>query len=264
MTLQDQIGNLINIKAPPVRIVSLVPSQTELLHALGLEEEVVGITKFCLHPSDWYSRKKKIGGTKNPNISEIISLQPDLIIANKEENRQEDVELIREVCPVWTSDVHDLEGALNMIEQIGVLVNRKENANTLIHQITNNFNALNNSHQIKVAYLIWKNPYMSVGGDTFIHSMLMQAGFINVFAHYTRYPVITEEMLTESGADYIFLSSEPYPFKEKHIAETESLMMKNNPNAKVLIVNGEYFSWYGSRLKNAANYLNNLVNSIGA
>jgi ABC-type Fe3+-hydroxamate transport system substrate-binding protein len=264
MIIPDQLGNQITLSAPPKRIVSLVPSQTELLFSLGLEEEVVGITKFCIHPNNWFHTKKKIGGTKNPHISEIISLNPDLIIANKEENRAEDVNLLREICPVWTSDIHNLDDALKMIEQIGLLVNRKQNSEELIRDIKDQFNVIRHSHPIKVAYLIWKNPYMSVGRDTFIHSMLTQTGFINVFADYTRYPEITEKMLTECNADFVFLSSEPYPFKEKHIAETETLIKKKNPNGKVLIVNGEYFSWYGSRLKNAADYLSNLINSICA
>jgi ABC-type Fe3+-hydroxamate transport system substrate-binding protein len=264
MTIQDQIGNQIILSEPPKRIVSLVPSQTELLFSLGLEDEVVGITKFCIHPENWFRTKTRIGGTKNPHISKITSLNPDIIIANKEENREEDVKALRAICPVWTSDVHHLDDALNMIEQIGIVVNRKENADKLICEIRDKFNILSQSHHIKVAYLIWKNPYMSIGNDTFIHSMLQQAGFINVFANYTRYPVITEEMLKECNADYIFLSSEPYPFKEKHIMELNQILSQKNAHAKVLLVNGEYFSWYGSRLTDAANYLNNLINSLCA
>ena len=246
-----------NILFPPKRIVSLVPSQTELLHYLGLEEEVIGITKFCIHPDSWFRHKTRIGGTKQLHVDKIKALQPDLIIANKEENEQSQVEALMQHFPVWTSDIHTLEEACMMIEQVGAITGRTAAAWQLSHTIQALFAALPRKMQpVDTAYFIWRDPWMVAGGDTFIHHMLERCGFRNVFAQQPRYPSIELDTITQ--AKLVLLSSEPYPFKAQHVAEIKA----KAPDAQVKLVDGEMFSWYGSRLLQAPDYFTQLLSSL--
>jgi ABC-type Fe3+-hydroxamate transport system substrate-binding protein len=239
----------------PLRIVSLVPSLTELLYHLGLEAETVGITKFCIHPSQWFATKARVGGTKTVNIRAVEALHPTLIIANKEENIKEQVETLAKKFPVWLTDVNTLEDAIGMIADIGQLTGKIAEATTLAGEINTRFNHLPNHCTHKTAYLIWRKPYMAAGSDTFIHDMLTRCGFSNVLGHYTRYPEVTPEQLFATGCELLLLSSEPYPFKQAHIAE----LSKALPNIKILLVNGELFSWYGSRLLLSPGYFLQLI-----
>lgn len=253
-----------NISASRIysRIVSLVPSQTELLHDLGLEEEVVGITKFCVHPAEWYKNKTRIGGTKNVKINSIQKIDPDLIIANKEENVKGQIEELSKTYDVFVTDVNKLEDALQMIKSIGTLTGKKEGAISLAKKIETKFERLYEAtsakRKIKTAYLIWKNPYMAAGGDTFINNMMNYCGLQNVFANKNRYPEITLHDLQVAGCQLILLSSEPYPFKEKHLREIELQIH----GVKILLADGEMFSWYGSRLLKAADYFEILQKNI--
>ncbi|MBX2930443.1 MAG: ABC transporter substrate-binding protein [Chitinophagaceae bacterium] len=244
----------------PKRIISLVPSQTELLYDLGLEEEVIGITKFCIHPNIWYRNKTRVGGVKSIDIKKIIELKPDLIIANKEENVKEQIETLQPHFPVHVTDVSTLAEAYNMIQTIGALTHTEQKAITLINAIKNSFTNIHlsqNEQPKKVCYLIWRNPYMSVGGDTFISNMLHHAGYKNIFDNKKRYPETTLEEINSLQPDYIFLSSEPYPFKEKHIEEIKPKIL-----SKPILVNGEMFTWYGSRLLKSAVYFKKLAEEL--
>ncbi len=239
----------------PKRIISLVPSQTELLHDLGLEAETIGITKFCIHPGEWFRSKIRIGGTKALHIEKITALDPDLIIANKEENVKEQVEALAEKFPVFVTDVNDLPTALQMIDDIGSLTGKTTPALSLIEKIKTGFSNLPKPViRPKTAYMIWKDPWMTIGGDTFIHNMLEAAGFENIFGNKTRYPEINIIELSTMNCELVLLSSEPYPFKQKHIDEIQALL----PGTKILLVDGEMFSWYGSRLLHAPGYFNRL------
>lgn len=251
----DQLGKEVTINYPPKRVISVVPSQTELLFELGLNAEVIGITKFCVHPASQFKAKTKVGGTKKLNIELIRSLQPDLIIGNKEENTKEDIELLSAEFPVWMSDIYNLEDAMKTITQIAELVDRQPEAAYLNHLINAGFTdlqtlALQMGIDQKVAYVIWKDPYMLAGKDTFINDILMKIGLTNV-TRESRYPEIAMEELAALKPDLVFLSSEPYPFGEKHIAELQSAV----PGAKIMLVDGEMFSWYGSRLVKAVQYM---------
>ncbi len=249
-TFHDQLHREIILSSIPKRIISVVPSQTELLFDLGLTKELVGITKFCVHPKDKVSRVVKVGGTKQLDIEKIKSLQPDLIIVNKEENERSQVEELMNVCPVWISDISDLAGAIDMIERVGELVGKSSEAKTLAQKINRQFNDLSIKPSGKsVAYFIWRKPYMIAGKGTFIDNMLQKCGLRNAF-EAERYPEIDKEALLKANPDVVFLSSEPYPFKPKHLAEFEELL----PNAVVKLVDGELFSWYGSRLLHAPAY----------
>lgn len=244
----------------PKRIISLVPSLTELLFDLGLEAETVGITRFCVHPTSWFKSKDKIGGTKTLNLEKIKALQPDLIIANKEENVKEQVEALAQDVPVWLTDVNKLQDALKMIEDIGLLTGKSESAQSLINRIDKAFNTLPEIiYPVNTAYLIWRKPYMTAGGDTFINDILKQCGFRNSFEAETRYPVINIAQLQVENCKLVLLSSEPYPFKQKHIDELSRLL----PGIKIVLVDGEYFSWYGSRLLQAPEYFKQLMQVTG-
>lgn len=256
---KDQIGNIIRITKFPKKIISLVPSQTELLYYLGLNDEVTGITKFCVHPKEWFISKNRVGGTKNLNLKLIHQLQPDLVIANKEENEKSQVEELAKTFPVWTSDVNNLPDALQMINALGEITNTSSKASILINEIKLGFNSLKKvTTPCRAAYLIWKEPYMIAGGDTFINAMMEAAGFQNIFADQRRYPQVTEKDLQNSDCNFILLSSEPYPFKQKHILQLRQLL----PNVKILLVDGEMFSWYGSRLLMAPAYFKNLFTNM--
>lgn len=262
----DQLHRTIEIAGTPKRIISLVPSQTELLYDLGLRDEVVGITKFCVHPNEWYRNKTRVGGTKTYDFEKIKALNPDLIIGNKEENEQEQMEQLMVQYPVWMSDIYTLTDAMQMILQIGALVNRQAEAELLRSKIEKAFTAFYAFRaeaplkQLKVAYFIWRMPYMVAASHTFIYHLLEQCGFKNVFAGevFERYPEISPNQLAEANPDVILLSSEPYPFKEKHVAEFQSICK----NAKIVTVDGELFSWYGSRLLYAPQYFKKLIESL--
>lgn len=240
----------------PKRIISLVPSQTELLFDLGLEDETIGITKFCVHPEAWFRTKTRVGGTKSIHIDKIKSLKPDLIIANKEENVKEQIEAVSEIAPTWVSDIHTLEDAFQMIKDVGALTDTIAAATDIIKDIEVAFNHIKRlNEKQKALYLIWHKPWMTVGKDTFINDMLDKTGFENAFQHLTRYPELSDADIASSGAAVVLLSSEPYPFKEKHIALIKQLL----PQAKVELVDGEMFSWYGSRLLKAPAYFNTIL-----
>ena len=243
----------------PRRIISLVPSQTELLVDLGLEHVIVGITKFCIHPDHLRNTKTIIGGTKNFNFSLINQLQPDLIIGNKEENYKEGIELLQKKYLVWISDIETLEDALEMIQKVEELTGKEIQASAITEKITINFNRyIPKINTKRVAYFIWQHPYMVAASHTFIDDMLCRCGFINVFSQLNRYPQINEEQLAASKPELIFLSSEPYPFKEKHLTQFQQIC----PEASIKLVDGEMFSWYGSRLLHSSFYFKELIESL--
>ncbi len=244
------------------RIISLVPSQTELLFDFGLDAEVVGITKFCIHPESWFKTKVRVGGTKNLNMKIIHSLKPDLIIANKEENVKEQIEELEHDYDVWVTDVNTLGEATQMIQDIGEITFKEEIAFKLQEEILQKFVSLREKiaqkENIRSAYFIWKDPYMVAGGETFINDLLPYCGIKNIFSKEARYPEIDVKILKEKKCQLILLSSEPYPFKEKHQKEMEALL----PGIPIILVDGEMFSWYGSRLIKAADYFEKLNQQI--
>ena len=204
----DQMNNTIRLSGIPRRIVSLVPSQTELLFALGVGDRVVGITKFCIYPKELFRSKKKVGGTKNVDFEKVKALKPDLIIGNKEENDQSNIEQLASIAPIWMSDISNLTDALEMIQKVSDLVGESTNSMQLIADIRFQFDEL--SDYVKVKPLDGKTPSV------------------------------------------LYL---PYPFKEKDIEEIKQIF----PKAKVILVDGEMFSWYGSRLIHSPKYFIGLL-----
>jgi len=243
---------------PPNSIISLVPSLTELLFDLGLGERVSGRTRFCIHPKEKIEDVPIVGGTKNPGLDKIREIEPDLIIANKEENRQEDVEALKRDFEVHVTEVGTINEALFTIHDIGWMCGVEEKAKRMIQDIQKRMEDVPDEKPMTAAYLIWREPWMTVGGDTYIHSVMDHWNLHNVYDDKTRYPNTSLEEISHKKPDVILLSSEPYPFKEKHIREVGKVCKSSN----IILVNGEWFSWYGSRMLKAFEKLNVLRRAI--
>lgn len=258
----DQTGRQVEVPLEPKRIISLVPSQTELLHHLGLGERVVGITKFCIHPEEWFKAKTRVGGTKILKHKVIEDLSPDLIIANKEENTREDIERLAQNFPVWVSDVNTLPDATKMIEQVGILTQSTLRSGELITRIKQEFElleetVLKQTDHKRVLYLIWRKPFMASGKQTFVDDMLQRCGLINV-VNEARYPELKDADVIRLAPELVFFSSEPFPFKEHHMEAVQKIL----PHSKLQLVDGEPFSWYGSRLAESPAYFRKLLDII--
>jgi ABC-type Fe3+-hydroxamate transport system substrate-binding protein len=256
MQFTDPLGYSFELTAPARWVVSLVPSQTELLFYLGAGPQVVGRTKFCVHPAPAVRAVPVVGGTKNANVPRILAQQPDLVLANQEENLRETVEALRPHVPVWTSRIDHLAQALAMIGTVGQLVGQAPVATQLVAELAEAFAALRPGPARRVLYLIWREPYMAAGPGTFIGDLLARAGWQNVLPLAAgRYPEVPPAQWAALAPDLVLLSSEPYPFKTKHLAEVSALC----PSALGQLVDGELFSWYGSRLRHTPAYLQQLV-----
>jgi len=259
--ITDQVGQDLVFKSVPKRLVSLVPSITFLLSELGLEQEVVGLTRFCKLPSNWKKNKTIVGGTKAVNIDKIIALKPDVFLTSKEENTQEIVRSLQKIAPVYVSDVSDLVTNEKMIKDFGLLFGKEKEAGQLIY-------VLNQKRQTtrirlpnlmkRAVYLIWKDPWMTIGGDTFINTMLSGAGFDNIFKSQTRYPEVNLKALQQMQPEVILLASEPYPFKSKD----QIFLQKLFPKSCIFLVQGEPFTWFGSYPIKAFDYFKTLQKQL--
>ena len=257
MQVTDQLYNKVDLTEEPQRIISLVPSITELLFDLDLGQYISGRTRFCIHPKEKVHRIPVLGGVMGLNFQEIEDKQPDLILASKDENAKGEITDLSKEFPVWVSDVHNLYDAISMIQTIGSMCNRNEKALAMTKQIEEAFSTLEHipENVVRAVYLIWKNPLYTINRDTFIHDMLKRCGIENVFASKEEpYPIITEKEIRNKKPDYIFLPSEPYQFKEKDV----EFFRESFPNVEIKRVDGEYFTWYGSHLVNAPSYFKQL------
>ncbi len=259
MTFKDQLNRSIQLDRVPKRIVSLVPSQTELLVDLGLKSSIVGVTKFCVHPRSLRKEVEVVGGTKHVKVQKIKDLQPDIILCNKEENSKEIIESLKDVAPIHISDIYNLEDCYELMAMYGDVFEVQAKTEEIISDIEAQRETFQQKIQhktkLKIAYFIWKKPWMVAASHTFIDSMINEAGFENAFSDLERYPEIDLSHPSLQRADAIFLSSEPYPFKEEHVNELKSKF----PEKKIIIVDGELFSWYGSRLKHSFPYFETLL-----
>jgi ABC-type Fe3+-hydroxamate transport system substrate-binding protein len=250
--LKDQLGRMLNFEQSPQKIVSLVPSISELLWDMNLQDELVGVTKFCIHPKDLRAEKAIVGGTKNVKIERLMALQPDFVIANLEENTKDEIEAISKLVPTYISDINSIEEMRAFILDMGKICNRELESKSILKKVKETMDGIIPFHPIRTAlYLIWNDPFMSIGNDTFINHMMEKVGYTNCLSNKTRYPVLTESDILELNPSEILLSSEPFPFKENHQIEIQ----KKFPNSKVKLVDGEAFSWYGSRIFKVKEYL---------
>lgn len=237
---------------PYNRIISLVPSLTELLIDLGLKDQLVGRTRFCVHPKNEVKDIPIMGGTKNPRLDKIKTAKPDYIVANKEENRKEHIEELRQDFEVNLTDIASIEDALITIHELGKKLQAAEEAGKLIKSINEAMEEIPDEPPLRTAYFIWKDPWMTVGADSYIHNVMQHWNLKNVFGDQNRYPKVNFYDLAEKDPELILLSSEPFPFKDKHLAEFEEAF----PNTRTLLVEGEWFSWYGSHMLHSFKRLN--------
>ncbi len=256
--LTDQMGRVLTAPVTPQRVVSLVPSQTELLFDLGLDQQVAGVTRYCLYPQRARQQSVDVGGTKRPRLQTIQELKPDLIIGNKEENDQASIEQLATEFPVWMSDIYSLNDALSMVCAVGDMMGAGQASAAMAQEIRQGWDALPDANAASVAYLIWKKPYMACGNNTFIQAVLQTLGFHNVFDQQPRYPEVSVDDLKAAAPNWVFLSSEPFPFTQVHVDELAVLL----PRSQIILVDGEMFSWYGSRLLLAPAYFSSLLSRL--
>jgi ABC-type Fe3+-hydroxamate transport system substrate-binding protein len=255
MEYRDELGFRLDLGGPPQRIVSLVPSLTETLFALGLDGQVVGVTKFCVEPAAAVASIEKVGGTKNPDLRKIIALQPDLVIANAEENRLQDVEAMRaRSIPVFVTYPRTVSTALESILGLGRVTGREADATALAREIVRVVSVIEtslgiwNKLRLRVFCPIWKKPWMTFNQDTYAHDVLRLLGFLNVFADAReRYPRTTLEEALDRGAQIILLPDEPYAFADSDAAELKAALPAGM-SRRVMLISGRDLHWYGSHM----------------
>lgn len=258
-TVTDHVGRTVTYDFPPQRMISLCPSLTDTLFALGLGDRMVGRTQFCIHPAEQVEEVRRVGGTKQIKPDVIEEVAPTLIIAEKEENPKEMVESLAKNYPVYVTDVESYEDALRMIEDLGQITGTEMAAQGMVREIETAFASLRPIQPLRVAYFIWQKPYMVAGHHTYIHSLLTKCGLVNVFAEAEgRYPTVTEEEIRIAKPDVILLSSEPFPFQKAH----QDAFYDMFPDSKTILVDGEMFSWYGVHMKEAAAYFIELLSML--
>ncbi len=256
----DSLGRLIPVPTNPQRIVSLCPSQTETLWALGAAHRLVGRTRYCIQPQGVIEFVAVVGGTKKVDFQAVAQLKPDLIIAEKEENTLQDVEGLSKIAPVYVTKNESFEESLETISRLGALIQAEAAAHALTTAITSAWAQVRPVEQpLKVLYLIWPKPLMTVGRTTFIGAILERLGLENLGAQLTgRYPILENPQALRP--DVVLLSTEPYPFKPVHIPSFQQIW----PTAHVKVVRGDYFAWYGARQLEAAPYFASLAAELSA
>ena len=239
------------------RIVSLVPSLSEALFALGLGERLVGVTDWCVHPADGVAPLPKVGGTKDTDVDAVLALAPDLVIANREENTRRSVERLRRAgLDVWLTYPRTLREAKALLEELADLGAPAPARAALLGPLAaalDDAETRRPARQTRVFCPIWRDPWMSVGGDTYIHDLLTQCGGRNVFAERgdRRYPRVTLDDVTGAAPEVILLPDEPYPFGPADAAELAALPIPAARDGRIHCIDGTLVSWYGPRIQRA-------------
>ena len=250
-----------------MRIVSLCPSLTELVVDLGRGDDLVGRTKFCIHPADLAERVPSVGGTKDPKVARIVALRPDLVLVNEEENRREDAEALRAAgVPLHVSFPRDADETADMVRDIARALERPTEGERIATDIERRAERVRRAAlgraPVRWAYLIWRDPYMTVNADTFVHAMLSLPGGVNVFADEpTRYPAVDAARLAAAEPDVVLLSSEPFPFRDRHVDELAE--RSGLPRDRIRLVDGELLSWHGSRTPAGVDYAERVLRGEG-
>ena len=259
---RDASGVLVALPARPSRIVSLIPSVTELLFALGLEERIAGVTIFCSEPRDRVSKKAKVGREKDPDPARIQALAPDLVIANIEENRRDVVDALRAAgVPVWVTFPRTVAQGIALVRELGDLTDTAPVARALAESLeaahARVTARIGGRARARVFCPIWRGPYMTINGDTYVNDVLWTCGGENVFARSAdRYPTITLEDVRAAGPDVILLPDEPYRFRAAHLADFTPLTdVPAVRTGRIHLVDGKLLSWYGPRIGEALDRL---------
>ncbi|MBA4179856.1 MAG: cobalamin-binding protein [Anaerolinea sp.] len=240
----------------PRQLVSLVPSLTELVCSLGGREMLAGRTRFCTEPAGEVEAVPIVGGTKNPQIGRIIALAPDLVLANREENRREDIEALEaNGLDVLLTDPNTVATAMAMIAEVGRQIGRGEQATALNGEIMAAL-AEPKAPPVRVFVAVWWQPLMGLGSASYGHDLLEQCGAVNVLAGRQRYPEVSLEEVAALKPDLILLPDEPFPFKQAHIAEFTAV-------APARVIDGKLLWWYGARIPTAIRSLRAVVAEAG-
>lgn len=237
----------------PFRIISLCPSTTETLIDLGLEKYIVGRTIFCIHPKKVVNNIKKVGGTKNPKFDKIRELNPTHIMFNLEENDINHLNEVKSICKTIVTTPTDIDSSIEMLHIFGREFSVEKEVKQLVSSIKHKLPVKNNNSSFSYLYFIWNKPKMIVGNGTYIDSILSEFGGINKASEYSSERYFSIESLLDVKADRIFLSSEPFPFKEKHISEFKKY------SECIELIDGEMVSWHGSRTLKGLNYLHQFL-----
>lgn len=241
----------------PPRIVSLVPSLTEALFALGLGDRVVGVTEWCVHPAAAVAALPKVGGTKNPDLAAIRALAPDLVIANQEENKRRDVERLEAAgVPVWVTYPRTVADGVALLREIALAGEADRALREIVQPVEQALAEAQASRPAggpKVFCPIWKKPWMAVGADSYAHDLLTLCGGENVFAARSdrRYPIVHEEEIVAAAPEVVLLPDEPYPFGPADAAEIAGLPVPAARNGRVHCIDGTLLTWYGPRVGRA-------------
>jgi ABC-type Fe3+-hydroxamate transport system substrate-binding protein len=253
----DASGVALELAAPPRRIVSLIPSTTELLCALGLADALVGVTVYCIEPRDVVRGKTRVGGEKDPDLAAIRALAPDLVVANIEENRREDIDALRAAgVRVWVTYPRTVAEGLAMIRDLGEVTGARERARALLDTLEPLYARAREraaAHRpVPVFYPIWRQPWMTIGADTYVHDLLATCGGANVFGDRTRYPTVTLEEMAAKAPEVILLPDEPFRFRRAHLADFHAYeTVPAVRGRRIHLVDGKPFSWHGPRLAEA-------------
>jgi ABC-type Fe3+-hydroxamate transport system substrate-binding protein len=246
-TFTDALGRTLTIPEPPGRIVSLVPSLTEALFAFGLAERVAGVTRFCVEPAEEVASKTKVGGTKNVDVASAVALQPDLVLANVEENTKEDVEALESAgLQVFLTFARTVSEAIEELQTIAAITDSEDAARPYVEDAHAALSEVQASEgAVRTFCPIWRNPWMTVGPDTYIHDVLTVCGAANVFSDASeRYPEVRLPDVATRQPELVLLPDEPYRFGEKNVPEVIDAL----PGVRIELVDGKMLCWYGPRI----------------
>ncbi len=265
-TFTDALQRPIHMTEPPKRVVSLVPSITEALFTFGADDSIVGVTQFCVEPADRVAGKEKVGGTKTLDVARVKQLEPDLIIANAEENRQEDVrQLIAAGLNVFVTFPRTVTHAIDMMRQLAMMTGTMDVAGAILQDaeeaLTEVRTASERRKPLRAFCPIWRNPWMTVGPNTYMHDLLASCGAANIFNHrHERYPRVELHEVARRDPEVIFLPDEPYHFVEKHIEEFRKYEnVSAVQNGRIFLLEGKHLGWYGPRIAGSLRYVRDLL-----
>ena len=255
---EDGRHRTLTLDRPPTRIVSLVPSLTEALATISLGPALVGVTRYCAEPAELVTRLRKVGGTKDPGLDLIRSLEPEIVVANEEENRREDVEALEAAgLQVWVGTARSVLAAVEELDRLATLLGAARSAARLLTRARDAIAAqeqLNTERpRVSVFCPIWRNPYMAVGGDTYAGNLLRFCGAVNGFeTHRTgnRYPQVTLDDIRAADPAVILLPDEPFRFRERHRQEVMETLpqVRAVREGNVFLLDGRWLTWYGKRI----------------
>ena len=266
LTLADAWGRLLTVRQRPERIVSLVPSLTEALFAFGLEQEVVGVTRFCVEPRRGVVGKTKVGGTKVLDVAKIRALKPDLVVASAEENSPGDVaQLIDYGCPVFVTLVTSVESAIELLRQLAAITGTTAAARPIIQGVKETLAFVEGAgagrEPVRVFCPIWRNPYMTCGRGTYMHDVITVCGGRNVFGERLEsYPRLELAEMAALDPQVILLPNEPYRFTKRHKADFKAFAeVTAVKNGHIFLIDGKVITWYGPRIAQSLSEVKRLL-----